>query len=170
MTRKKRRLYIVLACAIGLGSATALMLLAFEDNLVFFLSPSQLATQGEMNGRIFRMGGLVENGSLHKETAGGQPQARFRVTDGAAAVDVDYTGILPDLFREGQGVVVLGYLRPDGQFRAAEVLAKHDETYMPRDVAEALKKSGHWNPATGTPPPAATWNTMNPAQPAKPGG
>jgi cytochrome c-type biogenesis protein CcmE len=171
MTRKKRRLYIVLACALGLGSATALMLMAFEDNLVFFLAPSQLATQGEMNGRIFRLGGLVENGSLHKETVGGQPQARFRVTDGAASVDVDYTGILPDLFREGQGVVALGYLRADGRFRAAEVLAKHDEAYMPRDVADALKKSGRWNPGAGAPPPAATWNTMTPATPSpKPGG
>ena len=90
-------------------------------------------------------------------------------------MDVDYTGILPDLFREGQGVVALGYLRPDGRFRAAEVLAKHDETYMPRDVADALKKSGQWNPGAGPPPPAATWNTITPtgtppAQPAKPGG
>lgn len=171
MTRKRRRLYVVLACALGLGSATALMLTAFNDNLVFFLSPSQLAEKGPQGGRIFRLGGLVEPGSVHKETMGGQPQARFRVTDGAAAVDVDYTGILPDLFREGQGVVALGFLRPDGRFRAAEVLAKHDETYMPRDVADALKKAGHWNPNAGPPPPAATWNTMTPPAPsAKPGG
>ena len=173
MTRKRRRLYIVLACAIGLGSATALMLTAFNDNLVFFLSPSQLAEQGSQGGKIFRLGGLVEPGSLHKETMGGQPHARFRVTDGAAAVDVDYTGILPDLFREGQGVVALGFLRPDGRFRAAEVLARHDENYMPRDVADALKKAGHWDPKSGSPPPAAMWNTMTPAQgslPPKPGG
>jgi cytochrome c-type biogenesis protein CcmE len=176
MTRKRRRLYIVLACAVGLGSATALTLMAFSDNLVFFLSPSQLAAEMPQGGRIFRLGGLVEAGSLHKDTMGGQPQARFRVTDGAAAVDVDYTGILPDLFREGQGVVALGYLRPDGRFRAAEVLAKHDESYMPRDVADALKKSGHWNPGAGPPPPAATWNTLRPQAPeaaaptGKPGG
>lgn len=174
MTRKRRRIYIVLACAIGLGSAAGLMLMAFGENLVFFLSPSQLAQEGSMGGRIFRLGGLVEPGSLHKETVDGKPNARFRVTDGAAAVDVDYTGILPDLFREGQGVVALGYLRPDGRFRAAEVLAKHDETYMPREVADALKKAGQWNPGT-TPPPAATWNTITPpgpppTQPAKPGG
>ena len=166
MTRKRRRLYIVLACAIGLGSASALTLMAFSDNLVFFLSPSQLAEKAPQNGRAFRLGGLVEPGSLRKQTIDGQPRANFRVSDGAASVDVDYTGILPDLFREGQGVVVLGSLRPDGKFRASEVLAKHDESYMPRDVADALKKSGHWNPNAGPPPPAATWNTLT----TKPGG
>ena len=82
------------------------------------------------------------------------------MTDGDASVEVTYVGILPDLFREGQGVVTLGAMRPDGTFRASEVLAKHDETYMPKDVADALKKSGHWNPSSGPPPPAATWNTM----------
>ena len=82
------------------------------------------------------------------------------MTDGSASVEVSYVGILPDLFREGQGVVALGTLQPDGTFRASEVLAKHDETYMPKEVADALKKSGHWNPAAGPPPPAATWNTM----------
>ena len=85
----------------------------------------------------------------------------------AATVEVTYVGILPDLFREGQGVVTLGTLQADGTFRASEVLAKHDETYMPKDVADALKKSGHWNPASGPPPPAATWNTM---QSGKTGG
>ncbi len=171
MTRKKRRLYIVLACALGLGSATALMLLAFNDSLVFFLAPSQLAEKAPHGGRNFRLGGLVETGSLRKETVSGQPVAHFRVTDGAASVDVDYSGILPDLFREGQGVVALGSLQTDGRFRASEVLAKHDETYMPRDVADALKKAGHWNPSAGPPPPAATWNTLTPPAPGpKPGG
>ena len=84
---------------------------------------------------------------------------RFRITDGAAAVAVTYAGILPDLFREGQGVVTLGTLQADGSFRASEVLAKHDETYMPKEVADALKRSGHWDPKAGSPPPASTWNT-----------
>jgi len=159
MTRKRRRLWIVLACALGLGSATALMLVAFNDNLVFFVAPSQLADKAPPPGRAFRLGGLVEQGSLVKNTVNGQPVAQFRVTDGAAAVDVDYTGILPDLFREGQGVVALGTLQPNGRFRASEVLAKHDEAYMPKDVADALKRTGHWNPSAGPPPPAATWNT-----------
>ncbi|HEX4171563.1 MAG TPA: cytochrome c maturation protein CcmE, partial [Acetobacteraceae bacterium] len=90
----------------------------------------------------------------------GHPVANFRVSDGAASVAVTYVGILPDLFREGQGVVALGAMQPNGTFRASEVLAKHDETYMPKEVADALKKSGHWNPSAGPPPPAATWNTM----------
>jgi cytochrome c-type biogenesis protein CcmE len=88
--------------------------------------------------------------------------ARFRVTDGTAAVTVTYAGLLPDLFREGQGVVALGTMQPDGSFRAAEVLAKHDATYMPKEVVDALKKSGHWDPKQGDPPPAASWNTMAP--------
>ena len=89
-------------------------------------------------------------------TENGKPEARFRVTDGKGTVTVSYGGILPDLFREGQGVVALGTLASDGTFRASEVLAKHDETYMPKDVADALKKSGHWNPSAGPPPPAST--------------
>ena len=86
------------------------------------------------------------------------------MTDGGATVKVTYVGILPDLFREGQGVVAFGALRQDGTFRASEVLAKHDETYMPKDVEQALKKAGHWNPDAGPPPPASTWNTLVPKQ------
>lgn len=160
MTRKRRRLWILVACGLGLGSATALALAAFRDNLVFFLAPSDLAAKAPPAGRTFRLGGLVEQGSVQRSTDAGRPAAKFRVTDGGASVDVTYVGILPDLFREGQGVVALGVLQADGSFRAAEVLAKHDETYMPRDVADALKKAGYWNPASGPPPPAATWNTM----------
>ena len=141
MTRKRRRLYVLLACAIGLGSATALVLTAFSDNLVFFVSPSDLATKAAP-GRTLRLGGLVEQGSVQRTQAG----ASFRVTDGAKSVAVTYAGILPDLFREGQGVVTLGTLNPDGTFKASEVLAKHDETYMPKEVADALKKSGQWKP------------------------
>lgn len=164
MTRKRRRLWILLLCAVGLGSSAALVLSAFSDNLVFFVSPSDLA-KAEPNGRTMRLGGLVEKDSVTRVTQG-KPLATFRVTDGAATVTVTYAGLLPDLFREGQGVVTLGVLQADGSFRASEVLAKHDETYMPKEVADALKRAGHWNPAEGPPPPAAGWNTGT----AKPGG
>ena len=97
---------------------------------------------------------------MHRETIERPSRgATFGVTDGNDAVKVDYIGILPDLFREGQGVVVLGNCSRAAAFHASEVLAKHDENYMPKDVAEALKKSGHWNPAAGPPPPASTWDT-----------
>ncbi len=164
MTRKRRRLWILLLCAVGLGSSTALVLSAFSDNLVFFVSPSDLA-KAEPNGRTMRLGGLVEKDSVTRVTQG-KPMATFRVTDGAATVTVTYVGLLPDLFREGQGVVTLGVLQADGSFRASEVLAKHDETYMPKEVADALKRAGHWNPAEGPAPPAAGWTTGTP----KPGG
>ncbi len=163
MTRKKRRMIVLLVCGIGLGSAAALVLSAFSDNLVFFVSPTDLAKSTSM-GRQVRLGGLVEQGTVVK-TTGGQAGAQFKVTDGNASVLVVYKGVLPDLFREGQGVVVLGVEQTDGHFRASEVLAKHDETYMPKEVAEALKKSGRWNPATGSPPPSSVWNA-----PAKPSG
>ena len=159
MTRKGRRMAVLVACGVGLGTATALSLSAFSNDIVFFVAPSDLAEKG-LPGRSLRLGGLVEQGSLRLVSDGGQPVAHFRVTDGRAAVDVVYDGILPDLFREGQGVVTLGAMRPDGSFRAAEVLAKHDETYMPKDVADALKKAGMWDPTKGPPPPASTWNTL----------
>lgn len=164
MTRKHRRLVILLVCLAGLGGAVGLTLSAFSDNMVFFVAPSDFATKAPPPGRSFRMGGLVEAGSLKRITVDGKPLATFRVTDGGATVQVRYRGILPDLFREGQGIVALGTLRPDGTFQASEVLAKHDETYMPKDVADALKKSGHWNPAAGPPPPAATWDTLSVAR------
>lgn len=160
MTRKRRRLILVLACGVGLGSAVALTLSAFSSSVAFFVSPSELAAKAPAPGRNFRLGGLVEAGSVNKSVDDGRPAATFRVTDGHATVTVHYVGILPDLFREGQGVVTLGTVAPDGSFRAQEVLAKHDETYMPKDVADALKKSGHWNPSAGPPPPASTWNTL----------
>lgn len=161
MTRKKRRLYLLLACGLGLGSAAALTLSAFSDNLVFFMAPSDLAAKHPAPGRTVRLGGLVEAGSVERVSVDGHPIARFRLTDGRASVPVTYTGILPDLFREGQGAVTLGTLAPDGGFRAQEVLAKHDETYMPPDVAAALKRTGHWKPEEGPPPAASTWNTMS---------
>jgi len=102
----------------------------------------------------------VKEGSVHRETVDGHPIASFGIIDGKATVEVDYSGILPDLFREGQGVVVLGTLQPGGTFRASEVLAKHDANYMPKEVADELKKSGRWDPAAGPPPPASTWDTL----------
>lgn len=169
MTRKKRRLYVLLLCAIGLGSATALTLTAFQDNLVFFRSPSDIVRETPPPGRAFRLGGLVEEGSVQRQGEyQGRPAIHFRVTDGAHAIPVIFTGILPDLFREGQGVVTQGMMGDDGTFRAREVLARHDETYMPPEVADALKRSGHWNPAQGAAPAPATWNTLDPARPAGP--
>ncbi|MBX9699492.1 MAG: cytochrome c maturation protein CcmE [Acetobacteraceae bacterium] len=169
MSRKRRRMWLLLLCALGLGTATALTLTAFQDNLVFFRSPSDIVNgvQAVAPERAFRLGGLVEGGSVERALgADGKPQVRFRVTDGAHVVPVIYAGVLPDLFREGQGVVTLGRLGPDGVFRASEVLARHDETYMPPEVADALKRAGHWNPQQGAPPPAASWNTLNPDRPA----
>lgn len=161
MTRKRRRLWIVLACALGLGSASALALSAVSDNLVFFIAPGDLAAKAPPPGRDFRLGGMVAQGSLHQSTDRGRPLSVFTVTDGRASVVVRYRGILPDLFREGQSIVALGTLTPGGQFRASEVLAKHDATYMPRDVEQALRKSGRWNPAAGPAPAAASWDMMN---------
>ncbi|MEK9645748.1 MAG: cytochrome c maturation protein CcmE [Alphaproteobacteria bacterium] len=143
MTRKRRRLTIVLLGALVLGTAAALVLTAFEDNIVFFHSPTDIATKPELRtDRRLRVGGLVKEGSVKKESNG--LTVAFRVTDLTNEIRVAYKGLLPDLFREGQGVVVEGRLQADGSFAADEVLAKHDENYMPPEVAEALKKSGQW--------------------------
>ncbi len=160
MTRKRKRLLLLLACGVGVGSASALALTAFQSSLVYFVSPSQILASTETPGRTLRLGGLVEAGSVRHLNVDGHPQAMFRVTDGKAAVSVSYKGVLPDLFREGQGIVAIGTVMPGGMFRASEVLAKHDENYMPKEVVEALKASGRWDPATGKPPPASTWDTM----------
>ncbi|WP_376100125.1 cytochrome c maturation protein CcmE [Roseomonas sp. CCTCC AB2023176] len=157
--RRRRRIWTLVLCGLGLGGAVALALSAFQDNLVFFRSPSDIAAAPPHDARPFRLGGLVEPGSVQRNGA----EVRFRVTDGPHAVAVTYRGVLPDLFREGQGVVTLGRLTPDGTFAAAEVLARHDETYMPPEVQDALKRSGHWNPAQGAAPPASSWNTLSPA-------
>lgn len=149
MTRKHRRLVLVLACLAGVGGATALALNAFSDNVVFFMTPADIAEKAPAPGRTLRLGGMVEKGSLHRESRDGTPVATFRVTDGKQAIAVSYAGILPDLFREGQGVVALGAVTPGGTFQAQEVLAKHDEKYMPKDVADALKKRGYTPPAPG---------------------
>ncbi len=142
MTRKRRRLLAVLAGMGMLGIAAALVLNAFSDSLVFFYSPSDLKTKAVPQGRMLRIGGLVEEASVKR--AGDGKTVTFRITDGNAAVPVTYSGVLPDLFREGQGVVVEGRLDGAGEVRAASVLAKHDERYMPREVVDALKKSGRW--------------------------
>jgi len=143
--RKRRRLYIVLTGLTMLGIAAALVLTALEDNIVFFRSATDVQTKGVSPGQHFRMGGLVKEGSVSKAENG--LVTNFEVTDLDQTVKVSYRGILPDLFREGQGVVTEGALRPDGVFVAREVLAKHDENYMPPEVAEALKKSGKWKHA-----------------------
>jgi cytochrome c-type biogenesis protein CcmE len=125
----------------ALGVATALVLNAFQSNLVFFFTPTQVVAHEAPRNRAFRIGGLVEAGSVQRDKDA--LTVRFLVTDTAKTIPVTYTGILPDLFREGKGVVAQGRLQDDGVFHATEVLAKHDENYMPPEAAEALKKAGH---------------------------
>ena len=138
--RTRRALWIVGGLA-ALGVASALVLNAFQSNLVFFFTPTQVASNEAPHGRSFRIGGLVEAGSVVRDKDA--LTVRFRVTDTAKTIPVVYTGILPDLFKEGKGVVAQGKIGPDGVFHASEVLAKHDENYMPPEAAEALKKAGH---------------------------
>ncbi|HEX6958861.1 MAG TPA: cytochrome c maturation protein CcmE [Ferrovibrio sp.] len=145
MTRKQKRLLAVLGLVGGLGIAAALVLTAFSDNLVFFHSPSDVVEQHIAAGKHFRIGGLVREGSVKKDGL----TTDFIITDLRHDVPVRYTGMLPDLFREGQGVVANGKLDDQGRFVATEVLAKHDEKYMPPEVAEALKKSGQWHEGPG---------------------
>jgi cytochrome c-type biogenesis protein CcmE len=141
MTRKQRRLTIIGAAGLVLALAAGLVTFALRDNIVFFFGPTELAEKGVAPGTRLRIGGLVKEGSVER----GQGQTvRFRVTDGKGDVAVTYTGLLPDLFREGQGVVAEGVLQSAGLFRADSVLARHDENYMPREVADTLKKQGHW--------------------------
>ena len=140
MTPKRKRLWLLVGSLAVLGVAATLVLTALNDNIVFFYSPTQLAEKKIAPDRRFRLGGLVEAGSVKKS---GQ-ETRFVVTDTQKTVPVMYRGILPDLFREGQGVVAEGSLGPDGVFVAREVLAKHDENYMPPEVAKAIKDAGQW--------------------------
>jgi cytochrome c-type biogenesis protein CcmE len=144
---KRRRLYFVIAGMALLGVAAGLVLYAMNDTLVFFYSPSELLAKQVPPGRTLRIGGLVETGSVARDADG--TTVHFRVTDTAKTVAVVYKGILPDLFREGQGVVAEGTMSQDGVFVAAEVLAKHDENYMPKEVVDALKKSGRWQEGAG---------------------
>lgn len=140
MTRKKRRLTLVALSGVVLAAAAALVLTALQDEIVFFQSPTDVAEAKVTSGTRFRIGGLVETGSVER----GGETVRFAVTDTANVVKVTYSGILPDLFREGQGIVAEGTLDNAGTFVADTVLAKHDETYMPPEVAEALKRQGVW--------------------------
>ncbi|HRJ68533.1 MAG TPA: cytochrome c maturation protein CcmE [Beijerinckiaceae bacterium] len=141
MTRKQRRITLIASAGAILALAVALILTALKDRIVFFRSPTEVQQMAIKPGQRFRLGGLVENASV--ERAVGQ-RISFRVTDGNASITVRHVGILPDLFREGQGVVCEGVLHADGSFLADTVLAKHDENYMPREVSDALKKQGHW--------------------------
>lgn len=146
MTRKQKRLMAVFGLVGGLGAAAALVLSAFNENLVFFYSPSDMVEKQVQPEKRFRLGGLVQEDSVKKNGL----LTEFVVTDLRHSVTVRYTGMLPDLFREGQGVVTNGRLDAQGVFIASEVLAKHDEKYMPPEVADALKKSGQWNDGQGS--------------------
>src|ERR1700761_9342383 len=146
MTRKQRRLTIIGGSLAVLAVAAALVLNAMRDSIVFFSTPQMVAEKHIQPGKRFRLGGLVQPGSLVR---GENLKVTFEVADGSAALPVSYQGILPDLFREGQGVVAEGALNASGVFKADTVLAKHDETYMPKDVADALKKQGHWKEEYG---------------------
>ncbi|MFN3888961.1 MAG: cytochrome c maturation protein CcmE [Beijerinckiaceae bacterium] len=141
MTRKQRRMTMIAAALAVLGVALGLVLVAMRDNIVFFYSPAEIAEKDVKPGTRLRLGGLVKAGSVEKS---GDRSVSFIVSDGTSEVRIRYTGLLPDLFREGQGVVAEGVLEDAKNFRADSVLAKHDETYMPREVADALKKQGHW--------------------------
>jgi cytochrome c-type biogenesis protein CcmE len=138
--RQRRRLAFAIALLLAGGGAAALILFALKDNVLYFYSPSDVFAKHVASGVSFRIGGLVAPHSVHH---GADADVRFTVTDGRASVPVDYRGVLPALFREGQGVVALGMLN-DGVFAASEVLAKHDERYMPPEVVDALKRSGRW--------------------------
>ena len=143
MKPRTRRIAIVAGGLAALAAAAVLVLSAFQENLVFFFTPSQVAAKEAPLGKTFRIGGMVETGSVKRQPDG--VTVRFIVTDTARAVPVVYRGALPDLFREGKGVVAQGRVGPDGVFQASEVLAKHDENYMPPEAAEAVKRAQETN-------------------------
>ena len=147
MTPRQRRMSLVALIVLGVGGAAAFALTAFQDNLLYFYSPSDVSAGKAPKDRVFRVGGMVPEGSFTRES--GSLRAHFELTDYAHNVKVSYTGVLPDLFREGQGVIARGRMGPDGVFVAEEVLAKHDENYMPPEVADSLKKQHQKPPATG---------------------
>jgi cytochrome c-type biogenesis protein CcmE len=144
MTRKQQRTALIIGAVAFLGIAVGLILYALRDTIVFFYTPSEVMEKKVEPGTRLRLGGLVEKGSLKQGEDG---MIFFAITDTSKTIRVSYKGVLPDLFREGQGVVAEGVLRPDGTFVADTVLAKHDEKYMPREVADALKKQGYWQHA-----------------------
>jgi cytochrome c-type biogenesis protein CcmE len=141
MKRRHKRIGIIVAGLAGLSLAAFLALSAFQNNLVFFFSPTQVAAKEAPTNKTFRIGGLVEEGTLKRDSDG--LTVRFTVTDTAASIPVVYKGILPDLFKEGRGCVAQGRLSDDGVFQAEEVLAKHDENYMPPEAGEAIDKAKH---------------------------
>ncbi len=141
MTRRGRRLALIAAALVVVGGASALALYALSDSIVFFYSPSEVVEKALRPGARLRVGGLVKSGSIVRSAG---ETVDFVVTDGAHDLGVSYQGLLPDLFREGQGVVAEGVLAASNQLRADTILAKHDERYMPREVVEALKKQGRW--------------------------
>lgn len=146
LSKKQRRLAMIGVIGLVLAAAVGLILTALSDKIAFFRSPTEVVEGKVSPDRPFRLGGLVQTGSVKRDL--GQA-VKFVVTDGNASVAVSFSGLLPDLFREGQGVVTEGSLGPDGTFRATTVLAKHDENYMPREVADTLKAQGHWHPDAG---------------------
>ena len=145
MTRKQKRLAVIAGLAVVVALAAALVLTALRDQIVFFYSPADVIAKDVAVGQPIRLGGLVKDGSWTRE---GQENL-FTITDGAQDIVAHYVGILPDLFREGQGVVAEGSLGPDGRFEATNVLAKHDENYIPKEVVDALKAQGEWRPEAG---------------------
>ncbi|MFN3669839.1 MAG: cytochrome c maturation protein CcmE [Brevundimonas sp.] len=151
--KARRRLWVVAAVAPVLALAVGLSLYAMRDNVTFFFSPSEATAQSAPAGRVIRLGGLVEAGSVVR---GADGEVAFAITDNAATTRIVYQGDLPDLFREGQGVVTQGAFLPDRSFRATQVLAKHDENYMPREVADRLKAKGEWRPEAAPPAGAPT--------------
>ena len=147
MKARHKRLAWIVAGVAAIGVAITLVLNAFQSNLVFFFTPTEVAEGKAPVDRIFRIGGLVKEGSLSREATG--TLVRFQVTDNARTIQVAYNGILPDLFKEGRGVVAQGSMQTDGSFMAREVLAKHDENYMPPEAAEAMKKAQGGDPKYG---------------------
>jgi cytochrome c-type biogenesis protein CcmE len=154
MTRKQRRLALIGTALAVLGVAAALVLNALKDSIVFFNSPTEVVEKPTKPGTRIRIGGLVKPGTVVHAPAHDALTVHFDVTDGNKDVPVAYTGALPDLFREGQGVVAEGTLQSDGQFKADVILAKHDERYMPKEVVDALKKQGRWQESAGEAAPA----------------
>jgi cytochrome c-type biogenesis protein CcmE len=152
MTPRQRRMATVAVVFAGVSIAAWLALRAFSENLLYFYTPSQIIAGQSPRDKTIRLGGLVTKGSLHRDT--GSLMASFEVTDLKQTMTVTYTGVLPDLFREGQGVIAHGTVQPDGRFRADEVLAKHDEKYMPPEVAKSLAEQGHPITPEAPQPPA----------------
>lgn len=145
--KKQQRMMLVVVAVLLLGGATTLVMLALSDSVAFFATPTDIAEGKVERDKNFRIGGLVVDGSVKR--IGSEGIVMFALTDQVNEVEVSYQGILPDLFREGQGIVAQGKVGPDGTFVASEVLAKHDENYMPAEVAESLKQAGMWNNGEG---------------------